>query len=84
MISIDGAEILIHQNVHENQQFFTRHMKWTITIFYNSKTLIIFPPFQDDIDEEIPIYIGSIPRYVSGINRKTTCNDIIKGNNENL
>lgn len=39
-----------------------------------------FNCLQDENDEEIPIYIGHVPRYVSGINRKTSCNDIIKGN----
>ncbi|CRL03305.1 CLUMA_CG016185, isoform A [Clunio marinus] len=33
---------------------------------------------EDEYDDEIPIYIGHVARYVSGINRKTTCNDIIK------
>lgn len=40
--------------------------------------------FQSEFDEEIPIFIGNVPRYVSGINRKTTCNDIIKGNERTL
>jgi len=39
-----------------------------------------FVSLQEEYDEEIPIHIGHVPRYVSGINRKTTCNDVIKGN----
>lgn len=45
----------------------------------SKRLLYISPWLQDDYDEEIPIFIGQVPRYVSGINRKTTCNDIIKG-----
>ncbi|KAG5677231.1 hypothetical protein PVAND_007007 [Polypedilum vanderplanki] len=33
---------------------------------------------QSECAEEIPIYINQVARYISGVNRRTTCNDIIK------
>lgn len=48
--------------------------------FKNIDSFILLFLFQSETDEEIPIYIGHVPRYVSGINRTTTCNDIIRGN----
>lgn len=33
---------------------------------------------ESELTEEIPIYINQVPRYISGVNCRTTCNDIIK------
>lgn len=40
---------------------------------------IILSFFQSETEEEIPIFIGSVPRYVSGISKKTSVSDVIKG-----
>lgn len=54
--------------------------------FFVSLSLSLFHAFslwfsrhrQEQGHKEIPIWLGEEPRYVSGVNKRTSCNDIIK------